>query len=262
MEKILNQQYKDIIKSIFEQYFKPLHYKKENGNFRFVQEDGLGKIVNFRRSWCNDETACSFCVSIGIYFEEGKTISNSKFKVEKCRISPSFEKWWEITLATDVTKLLYDVGKEIEENIFPFLNRIDTKDKAINDVLYGDYGVDYDTAELLIKMGYGKEIFSKLLERPVCYEKLLHMLEEKMLIPIFEDKQIYRVYLVLKKMRYNKKELYAFAKIRGISLKKADEELEKGDRLLAEGEAMYVKKLSMELKGYCVNYMIEPEIRY
>ena len=36
MEKTLNQKYNDIVKTIFQKYFKPLHYKKESGNFRFI----------------------------------------------------------------------------------------------------------------------------------------------------------------------------------------------------------------------------------
>ena len=62
----LNQKYNDIVKTIFQKYFKPLHYKKESGNFRFIQEDGLGKIVNFQRSWCNNKDSCSFIINVGI----------------------------------------------------------------------------------------------------------------------------------------------------------------------------------------------------
>lgn len=163
---------------------------------------------------------------------------------------------------TDVHNLLVDIGKEIEERIFPFLNNIDTKEKAINEILYGNYGLDYDTANLLVKMGYGKVIFPKLLERPVYYEKLLRTLEENVSIPIFEDKQIYRVYLVLKKEKYNKNELNVFAKIRGISQKNADKKLQTGDRLLAEGDAMLIKEITIRLKGYSVNYTIEPEFKF
>ena len=158
--------------------------------------------------------------------------------------------------------LISDIGKVIEEQIFPFLDNIDTKEKAINEILYGNYGLDYDTANLLVKMGYGKEIFLKLLERPVYYEKLLRTLERNVSIPIFEDKQIYIVYLVLKKEKHNKNEINVFAKIRGISQKNADKKLQTGDRLLAEGDAMLIKEITIRLKGYSVNYTIEPEFKY
>ena len=262
MEKTLNQQYKEIIRYIFQKYFKPLHYKKENGNFRFIHEDGLGKIVSFRSSWCNSEVSFSFCLSAGIYFEEGENIRNQKFKEELCRMGLPNERWYKLTQTADISSLISAISKAVEEYILPFLEAIDTKEKAINAVLTSKYGLDYDTADLLIHMGYGKEIFPKLLERPIYYENLLRIFEKEMTIPIFEDKQIYRVYLVLKKQKYNNNELRAFAEIRGMSLRKASEELETDNRMLAEGEAMFIKKVSEKLKGYCVNYVIEPEFPY
>lgn len=262
MEKTLNQKYNDIVKTIFQKYFKPLHYKKENGNFRFIQEDGLGKIVNFQRSWCNNKDSCSFIINVGIYFEEGTTITDQKFKELLAQIRERPGTWWELDNVTDSSMVLAEICKEMEQYILPFLFYFDTKEKAVCAVLSGEYGLDYNTADLMIRMGYGKELLPRLMKNPVCYEKLLRLFQDEVKIPIFEDKQVYKVYLVLKGKRYNNNELNTFARVRGISRKKAGERLEADDRLLAQGDAMLIKKVSSILKGDCVGYVIEPEFPY
>ena len=262
MEKTLNKKYNDIVKNIFQKYFKPLHYKKENGNFRLIQEDGLGKIVNFQRSWCNNSDSCSFIINVGIYFEEGTTITNQKFKEYLARINERPGNWWELDITTDISIFLEELYKEIEDCILPFLAPFDTKEKAVSAVLSGKYGLNYDTADLMIRMGYGKELLPRLMENPVYYENLLYLFQDEMTIPILEDKQIYKMYMVLKGKRYNNNELSVFATVRGISRKKAGERLDADDRLLAEGDAMFIKKLSSRLKGDCVGYVIEPEFPY
>ena len=259
MENTLKQEFNHIVKTIFQKYFKPIHYKKENANFRFIQEDGLGKIVNFQRSWCNMNNSCSFIINVGIYIEEETTIYE-KFKEPMAQIRERPGIWWELNTTTDSSVILEKICQEIELYTLPFLSNFDIKEKAISAILSGKYGLNYDTADLMIRMGYGKELLPKLIGRPVYYEKLLRPFQNEITIPIFEDTQIYKLFLVCKGKKYNQHELSTFASLRGISRKKACESLEADDCLLAQGNAMEIKKICDQLNS--VGYVIEPDFPY
>lgn len=42
-------------KLVFTEYYKPLGWKKQGANYRYIDESGLGKVINFQKSkWNND----------------------------------------------------------------------------------------------------------------------------------------------------------------------------------------------------------------
>ena len=42
--------FSDMIREIYSERFKSLGWRKQGQNFRFIQDDGLGKIINFQKS--------------------------------------------------------------------------------------------------------------------------------------------------------------------------------------------------------------------
>lgn len=70
------------VKELFHKYCKPLGYKRDGTNFRLIQSDGLGKIINFQRNQYNTVQSCSFTINAnqGLKAREGgrKTAQKSR----------------------------------------------------------------------------------------------------------------------------------------------------------------------------------------
>ena len=264
MKNKVARQYDQLVNDIFHKYFKPIGYKKENQNFRFYQNDGLGKIVNFQRSWCNTKNECTFIINVGIYFEENSSIENLKFKECQCRISERPGKWWVLENSTDITVLFHDFCIEIENVILPFLKIFTSKQMTLAEILIGHYPLSYNTAEFLVTNGYGREILPQLLEqrKNKLFADLIVQVQSNMEIPILEDTQLYEIYIVLKKEKHDKEELKVFSTLCNIDYMEASRRLKKNDRLIAKKDAFDIKKIRSQLDEYGINYEIIPPYPY
>ena len=46
--------FRRLINEIYIEYFKPNGWKKQGSNYRYIDDSGLGKIINFQKSKWND----------------------------------------------------------------------------------------------------------------------------------------------------------------------------------------------------------------
>lgn len=176
----MKDQFKKIIKVVFEDLLKPLGYKKDGQNFRLIQEDGLGKIINFQLSLYNSAESSSFTVNTGIYFEKENVLENKKFKEYECLlrqrpacISKRYGKdtWWEIEKDTDIELLLDEIKIFVQTDALKWLDRFCSKNDCIEQLLNGEaYKEDamkrmnLSTAKVLVDMGYGERVLPHIRE--------------------------------------------------------------------------------------------------
>ena len=74
-----------MIQEIYSERFKSLGWRKQGQNFRFIQDDGLGKIINFQKSKWNTKEEVTFFINYGIYIEVKDNIDNKSFKEYDCQ---------------------------------------------------------------------------------------------------------------------------------------------------------------------------------
>lgn len=170
VQKIFN----DLISEIFNEYFKPLKWKKQGPNFRFFTDDGVAKIINFQRSKWNTKTECEFTVNYGMYFEKGDVIENKNFKEYDCqfrRRAIHKKGWYRITGEKDVKRIKKMLLKVFKEANYYF-DMVESKEQFITKILNGELQkyaltniMHADTCELLISMGYQNEVDEYLKQR-------------------------------------------------------------------------------------------------
>ena len=80
MGSIMQTVFSDLVKRIFEEYFKPLGWKRQGQNYRLIEKDGLSRIINFQKSSWNSKDEVIFYINYGIYIEVEGNIVNKSFK--------------------------------------------------------------------------------------------------------------------------------------------------------------------------------------
>lgn len=167
----MNKKFNELLKKIHES-LKPLGYRKEASNYRFFGTDGLCRIINFQRNKWNTNEQCEFVINIGVYFEKSNCISNRKFKEYNCQIRKRLDnrewagiEWWHLDNSTDLEELLQDLKPAfsyIEEWFCCFPSK-ETVICMILDRAAEQYAnhiiVNFNTAKLLVEMGYQSEIY-------------------------------------------------------------------------------------------------------
>lgn len=153
------------VKALFAKYCKPLGYKKEGVNFRLIQPDGLGKVVNFQRSHNNTAQCCSFTINAGIYFEKGTVLEHPKFKEYQCllrnrpRLS-DLDPWWTIEEGKAVDEVWAAVEKTFAQAVLPWLAKYPSKSKTVELIIAGlmESGIPQPlyVARRLADCGYGE----------------------------------------------------------------------------------------------------------
>lgn len=58
--------FRRLINEIYIEYFKPNGWKKQGSNYRYIDDSGLGKIINFQKSKWNDVDNIEFKVNENI----------------------------------------------------------------------------------------------------------------------------------------------------------------------------------------------------
>lgn len=105
------------------QILHPLGYKKDGLNYRYFGDDGLCKIIHFQKNKYNTKHRLEFVINYGIYFEQGRTIKNRRFKEYHCiirnrisstgNLSKKEETWWQINAQTNIDQLLDSVREQM-----------------------------------------------------------------------------------------------------------------------------------------------------
>lgn len=155
------------VKDLFNKYCKPLGYKRDGANFRLIQPDGLGKIINFQRNQYNTIQSCSFTINVGVYFEKSPTLKNLKFKEYEClaRSRPRLsapDPWWTIETGSSPEAIWLDLEKSFSEAVLPWFNRFpskqDTLEVLVNDLAQGYISMPVYIANRLVACGYGAKL--------------------------------------------------------------------------------------------------------
>lgn len=76
--------------------------------------------------------------------------------------------------------------------------------------------------------------------------------------PMLYDKNIYKIYIILKENKCNKTEIKAFSKVCNVNYIEANKRLKDKRNLIGEGNAYWVKDILEKLLQYDVNYEIIP----
>lgn len=184
------------IKALFAKYCKALGYKKEGVNFRLIQPDGLGKVINFQRSHNNTAQCCSFTINAGIYFEKGTVLEYPKFKEYQCLLRnrprlTAFDPWWTIEEGKTVDKVWTEVEKTFAEAVLPWLAKYPSKSKTVETIIAGLMGSDIPQPLYLVKRltdcGYGELLLPYLKTEHAEWQGWDRGLEVERLIKIIES---------------------------------------------------------------------------
>ncbi|MBO7421995.1 MAG: DUF4304 domain-containing protein [Oscillospiraceae bacterium] len=177
-----------LVSEIFTEYYKPLKWKKEGNNYRFISDDGLGKVINFQRARYNTQDKVKFYINYGVYIETSETISNKTFKEYDCQFRSR----------TRYARGVYEMSKtyinSIKDTVLTALKEatelfetIPSREEFIRLVLSGDLQEKADcnimhcgTCRLFYQMGYYKEIYeiARCIDTPPFIE-LTKEIEEK-----------------------------------------------------------------------------------
>ena len=155
------------VKELFHKYCKPLGYKRDGTNFRLIQSDGLGKIINFQRNQYNTVQSCSFTINVGVYFEKTSALKNLKFKEYAClaRSRPRLfapDPWWTIEAGKPFEAIWLDLEKNFSEAVLPWFDRFpskqDTLEALVEDLAQGHISMPVYIANRLTAYGYGLKL--------------------------------------------------------------------------------------------------------
>lgn len=163
----MDKVFKEIVSTVFKEKFKPYGWKKDGNNFRYISNDGLGKIINFQRSKWNTAEEIVFYINYGIYMEVEDVLTNMKFKEYECQFRNRTQ-YNKGEYLIDFTIETNDILKQVElalNEASMVLDMIDSKEKFIEMIINGEAGkytnipVDhYYTCRLLCDMGYYREV--------------------------------------------------------------------------------------------------------
>lgn len=178
-----------MIQEIYSERFKSLGWRKQGQNFRFIQDDGLGKIINFQKSKWNTKEEVTFFINYGIYIEAKDNIDNKSFKEYDCqfRNRTSYMNG-TYTLNNDSTiNEAIDMTAIALKEASDFFDIIDSKDTFIKMLLNGEISnytdiivMDYYTCKLLFDMGFYNEIYGFVKNKSGKYfNELAKKIEQK-----------------------------------------------------------------------------------
>ena len=167
-----------MISEIFNEYYKPLGWKKQGSNYRRIDESGLGKIINFQKSRWNSDGKIDFFINYGLYMEVGNDLVNKSFKEYECQFRNRTELHngiYHLNEDTDYEKVKKEVREALAEatNLF---EKVDDKETFVSMILSGEMQkytgtpvMHYYTCKLLSDMGYYEEIYEFVKSRGGLY---------------------------------------------------------------------------------------------
>lgn len=185
----MQELFKKLLSDIFNELFKPLKWKKQGSNYRYISDNGLGKIINFQKSKWNTQDEVTFYINYGLYIEVGNSI-NKTFKEYDCQFrnrTSYLNGIYTLTPETDIEEFRKIIITALREAT-AFLNTINSKDEFIKSLLNGeiqkhtyDIVMHYYTCKLLYDLGFYREIYDYVRGKGGEYfESLTELIEQKM----------------------------------------------------------------------------------
>lgn len=182
--------FKRLISEIFTEYFKPLGWKKQGSNFRYVDESGIGRVINFQKSKWNNSDNIEFYINYGLYMEAGNDIENKSFKEYECQFrnrTSLHNGIYHLDKGTNYDKVKKEIFKALEEANNLFM-KVGSKENFISMILSGEMQkysglpiMHYHTCKLLSDMGYYEDIYEYVKSRGGQYfDALTEEIEIKM----------------------------------------------------------------------------------
>ncbi|MDO4711831.1 MAG: DUF4304 domain-containing protein [Peptostreptococcaceae bacterium] len=164
MQKML----KELIDEIFRCNFKQYGWKKRGLNYRYVDESGLGRVINFQRSRWNRADDIEIFINYGLYIEVENELVNKVFKEYECQFSARTRfngGRYRFNADTCIEEARKQLERALEEATDLFA-KVENKEMFVSLLLSGElkkYSVnrimDYYTCKLLSDMGYHEEIY-------------------------------------------------------------------------------------------------------
>lgn len=141
-----DQRFKDLLSRLHAQVLKPLGYRKDGANFRLITPDGMGRIINFQKSAWNTAEELSFCINLGVYYEQTPAIGNPKFKEYDCLIRTRAsgistnpvhkgDHWWTVFENRDMDKLYEELKELLSGDTLAWFEKVPSREYAV-----GKYG--------------------------------------------------------------------------------------------------------------------------
>ncbi|QNF35598.1 DUF4304 domain-containing protein [Adhaeribacter swui] len=140
--------------------FKERGYKKSVNNFRFYDQSGWGKIVNFQKSSFYDKDNIQFTINTGLYLAEAEQFhcnrqSAEKFQESMCLVRKRIgylsddqkDTWFSINIDTDKQVLFNNVERYFNDYILPFLDKVRNKEDILQ-ILINGHKSEYKTAQI------------------------------------------------------------------------------------------------------------------
>ncbi|WP_295653128.1 DUF4304 domain-containing protein [uncultured Mucilaginibacter sp.] len=134
-----------IVTDIFHKTLKPRGYKKKGNNF-YIQNNGIGKIINLQKSKYNSKEYISFTINTGIFSPEywnnyynysNKGIPDYPTEPEcilRRRIGELLgtkDTWYEISADSDIDELKAIQFYNLSRVILPYFDKINSNDDIL-----------------------------------------------------------------------------------------------------------------------------------
>jgi hypothetical protein len=194
----IKQSFDFLVSKVIWPHFKVKGYKKSANNFRYYDNEGWGKIVNFQKSIYKDKNDISFTINTGLYLAEAEKFhcnlhSNDKFQEAMCLVrnragylsNAKRDLWFELNEQTDTSFLFKTVEGLFIDYIIPYLDKINSKDDILQ-ILIDGHKSDYPAAQIqtLYVNGY-KDLAKQQLQEALrtsknnnCYLETLKTIEQ------------------------------------------------------------------------------------
>ncbi|PUV24111.1 MULTISPECIES: DUF4304 domain-containing protein [Sphingobacterium] len=162
MKTETQEKFDRIIKESFIEILKPLGFKKKANNF-YLPLDKIGHIINIQKSYYSTKDDIRFTINVGIFSPEywlaRFNYSNKDvpaFPTEpECMIRERIgcmrglpDTWYNITTTTDVEELIVEMKYNISSFILPFLEKLNTEQKLINELETSEHTLLHTAAKM------------------------------------------------------------------------------------------------------------------
>lgn len=168
----IEEKFNYLVTKVIWPYFKSLGYKKSGNNFRFYNEEGWGKIVNFQKSISYSKQHIHFTLNIGLFLDDsylyfGRSPGN-KFTEYECVIKNRIgqliglgDTWYDLTSKTDTDGFNQEIRSIFNEYIIPYLSKYNSKKDIFSEIINKKQNNTIEL-ECLFYNGYKKEALSAL----------------------------------------------------------------------------------------------------
>ena len=169
----IEQSFDFLVSKIVWPNFKKRGYKKSANNFRYYNNLGWGKLVNFQKSIYQDKRHIKFTINTGLYLAEAENFhcnlqSHEKFHESMCLVrqrvgylsNAKRDLWFDLNEQTDTTSLFETVENYFKEYIILYLDKINSIEDILKFLVEG-HRSDYPAAQMQTLYFYGYKDLAK-----------------------------------------------------------------------------------------------------